>query len=66
MDATEIGTQAGGFLGGLLNPVLGNTTETTVTKKPAASSSITTVIAIVAVVSVLAVVGFIVFNKSSN
>ena len=59
----EAGQQAGSFLGGLLNPVIGGKTETTVTEKPNASSQTTSAIIIIAVVLVVAIVGFLVFKS---
>lgn len=64
MDLTKIGTDVGGFLGGVANPLLGTQTETTVTTKPAPSSSSTTIIAVVVVVVIVAFVGYLTFKKS--
>ena len=63
MNAAEIGTQGGQFLGNLFTPLLGNTTTQTVTEKPSASSSMQTTIIIVVVVAIAAVVGFMVFKN---
>jgi hypothetical protein len=63
MDAAEIGTQGGQFLGNLFNPLLGNTTTQTVTEKPSASSSMQTTVIVIVVVVIAAVVGFMVFKS---
>ena len=60
---TQAGQDAGGFIGGLLNPVLGGQTETTVTTKPTASSSTTTIVIVVVIVAVLAVVAYLTFKN---
>lgn len=64
--ATDIGKDAGGFIGGVLNPVLGGTTTTTTTQKPTSGSTALKVIGITLAVGALAFVAYIVLKKKGN
>ncbi len=65
MDASTIGKDIGGFLGGSINPLLGGTQDKTVTTSstPAASSSTTTIVIVVVIVAVLALAAYFTFKK---
>lgn len=57
-------SNAGNAIGGLLNPIIGGTTETTTT--PSASSSTATVLVIIVIVAIVAIGGFLIFSKNKN
>ena len=65
-DVQMVGNEIGGFIGGVLNPVIGGTTTTSVTTKPSADSSKTTTIIIVVVVVVIALVGFFIYKQNKK
>ncbi len=65
-DFEKAGSEVGNFLGGILNPVLGSTTETIVTQKPPASSRSNTVFVIVGVVMLVGVIGFFLFKNKKQ
>jgi F0F1-type ATP synthase membrane subunit c/vacuolar-type H+-ATPase subunit K len=66
MDFTNLGTEIGGFIGGVTTPVLGQNTTTTVTEKPSATSQKTTIVIVAVVLVVVTVIGIMVFKSRSK